>query len=112
MEFFETLVKVHREGEGTKYAGIRPASSVEPEIALADKAVESGKLDEVLNHIPSEHSKEVVRHLFHQAQKKSGHAVDDVTSGREFIEAYVRFIHTVEGAIKGQQVSPTEYHLG
>lgn len=110
IEFFEILVRIHREGEGAKYEGIKPAGSVEPEIALADKAVETGKIDEVLNHITSEHSKEVVRHLFHKVQKTSRYNVDNVPAGREFIEAYVKFIHTVEKAVKGQEVSVEEHH--
>lgn len=103
MEFFETLVKIHREGEGAKYEGIKPAGSVEPEIALADKAVKSGEIDEVLNHIPDEHAKKLIRHLFRTVQAKSGYSVDDIGAGRELIEAYVTFIHTVEKAIKNSQ---------
>lgn len=110
MEFFETLVRIHREGEGAKYEGIKPAGSVEPEIALADKAVETGELDAVLGYITSEHAKEVVRHLFHKVKDKSGYAVDDVSAGREFIEAYVIFIHAVEKAMKGQEVSSEGRH--
>lgn len=110
MELFETLVKVHREGEGAKYEGIKPAGSVEPEIALADRAVETGELKEVLNRITSEHAKEVVTYLFHQVKEKSGYQVDNVSSGRRFIEAYVRFIHTVEKAVKGQEISEEKYH--
>lgn len=110
IEFFEILVRIHREGEGAKYEGIKPAGSVEPEIALADKAVETGKIDEILNHITSEHSKEVVRHLFHKVQETSRYDVDNVPAGREFIEAYVKFIHTVEKAVKGQEVSVEEHH--
>lgn len=110
MEFFKTLVKIHREGEGAKYEGIKPAGSVEPEIALADKAVESGKIDAVLRNIPDEHAKEVVRRLFYKVRGKSGYCVDDVHAGREFIGAYVTFIHTVEKAIKGQEVSAAVHH--
>src|SRR3989344_5627159 len=53
MELFEILVRIHREGEGAKYEGIKPAGSVEPALALADKAIESDKLDNVLRHIRS-----------------------------------------------------------
>lgn len=110
LEFFEKLVRVHRQGEGAQYEGIKPAGSVEPEIALADKAVESGKLDEVLNHLPSSHAQEVVRHLFHQLQEKSGYALDDVPAGRQFIEAYVKFLHAVEITLKGPEVTAKTHH--
>lgn len=110
LEFFETLVKIHREGEGATYEGIKPAGSIEPEIALADKAVETGNLDEVLNHIQSEDSKEVIRHLFHKVQEKSHYEVDDVPAGREYIEAYVIFIHSVEKAVKGETLRLENLH--
>lgn len=110
MEFFEILVRIHREGEGAKYEEIKPAGSVEPEIALADKAVEAGTIDEVLSHITSEHSKEVVRHLFHKVQETSRYDVDNVPAGREFIESYVIFIHAVERAIKGGILQENKLH--
>lgn len=109
MELFEILVKVHREGEGAKYEGIKPAGSVEPEIALADKAVETRKLDDVLAHIQSPGNKEIILHLFHKLGEKSSYSVDDIPAGREFIEAYVIFIHAVEKAIKG--IVPEESKL-
>ena len=43
MYFFETLVRLHRAGEGAGYTGLKPAGVVEPPIAAADKALESGK---------------------------------------------------------------------
>lgn len=110
MEFFETLVKVHREGEGAKYEGIKPAGSIEPELAMADKAVEIGKLDEVLNHIDSAENREIIHHLFHKLQEKSNYDVDDVPSGREFIGSYVVFIHAVEKAIRGELVEEMAHH--
>jgi len=110
MELFEMLVRIHREGEGAKYEGIKPAGSVEPEIALADKAVETKKLDSVLHHIQSAENREIIFHLFHKVKEKSHYDVDDVPAGREFIEAYVTFIHAVEKAIKGVVLQENQLH--
>lgn len=110
MELFEILVRVHREGEGAKYEGIKPAGSIEPEIALADKAVETGRLNEVLNQIKSPRNREIIKHLFRKIQEKSNYHVDDVSAGREFIEAYVVFIHAVEKAIKGVILQERKLH--
>lgn len=110
MELFETLVRIHREGEGAKYEGIKPAGSVEPEIALADKAVETGKLDNVLHHIQSPENKEIILHLFHEIKEKSNYNIDNLPAGREFIEAYVVFIHAVEKAIKGEALQGNKLH--
>ncbi len=110
MELFEILVRIHREGEGAKYEGIKPVGSVEPEIALADKAVETGKLDDVLHHIQFPENREIILHLFHKVKEKSHYYVDDVPAGREFIEAYVIFIHAVEKAIKGAILQESKLH--
>lgn len=110
MVLFEILVRIHREGEGAKYEGIKPAGSVEPEIALADKAVETGRLDDVLHHIQSPENREIILHLFHKVQEKSHYSVDDVSAGREFIDAYVVFIHAVEKAIKGVVLEENKLH--
>ena len=49
MYFFETLVRVHRAGEGAPFTGLKPAGSeVEPGIAAADQALERGSADEVI----------------------------------------------------------------
>jgi hypothetical protein len=41
--FFETVVRVHRAGEGAPYTGLRPAGlSFGPVIPLAETAVETG----------------------------------------------------------------------
>lgn len=110
MELFEVLVRIHREGEGAKYEGIKPAGSIEPEIALADKAVETGKLDDVLNQVKSAANREIILHLFHEVKEKSNYDVDNVPAGREFIEAYVVFVHAVEKAINGQALKEGHLH--
>jgi hypothetical protein len=42
MYFFETLVRLHRAGEGASYTGLQPAGrDLGPAIPAADKALES-----------------------------------------------------------------------
>jgi hypothetical protein len=56
--FFETVVRLHRAGEGAPYTGLKPAGlDVGPAIPLAERALESGSaealatyLGGVLNH--------------------------------------------------------------
>ena len=43
--FYETLVRIHRAGEGADYTGLKPAGQVEPPVAAADTAIESGRLE-------------------------------------------------------------------
>ena len=110
LEFFETLVRIHREGEGVNYEGIKPAGTIEPEIVLADEIVETGEIDKILSKISSAQAKEIVRHLFHKVKENVEYDVDDVNAGREFIQAYVQFIHAVEKAVKGLEIQLENHH--
>jgi len=97
MYFFETVVKVHRMGEGELYTGIKPVGyHPEEGIEAADVAIEKNSLSEVLLHIPRE-KQEKVKELFTDIQSKKNYDVNNVKSGREFVAAYVHFIHLVEG---------------
>ena len=94
--FFETLVRVHRAGEGAPYTGLKPAGSVnDPALAAADKAVETGKLEPVsklLDKTVKTGLSERFAHL--RALKAPG---DDPAKGREWVEAYVAYAHYVVG---------------
>lgn len=118
MYFFETLVRIHRAGEGEPYTGLKPAGlDMGPAIAAADKAVESGSAKEVLTIL-----NEAVHHGLHERfmqimAKKKFHS-SDVSAGREFVQAYVNFVHFVERiyestqkAAHGQDESETEAEL-
>ena len=53
--FFETLVRIHRAGEGAPYTGLKPAGrDLGPAIPAADKAIETGALEPLLKLITSE----------------------------------------------------------
>lgn len=49
--FLETLVRVHRSGEGAPYTGLKAAGSVKPAIAEADKALETGDVERLVKEI-------------------------------------------------------------
>lgn len=42
--FFETLVRIHRAGEGAPYTGLKPGAAIDPAVALADKSLEAAML--------------------------------------------------------------------
>jgi len=46
--FFETLVRIHRARKGAPYTGLKPGTDVDPAVALADKAIESGSVESLL----------------------------------------------------------------
>ena len=46
--FFETVVRLHRAGEGAPFTGLKPAGLPEdPAITIAERAIESGSADEL-----------------------------------------------------------------
>ena len=95
MYFFETLVRIHRAGEGAGYTGLKPAGKVEPPIAAADKSLETGKLQEVAQLISKRMEQGLHRH-FEDMMKKKKYNPDDVAAGRAFASAYVEYTHYVE----------------
>ena len=96
MYFFETLVRVHRAGEGAPYTGLKPGEAVDPAVALADKALESGSVHKLVNVLTKAMAKGI-RQRFQHASETKQHANDSVIAGREFVKAYVIFTHYVEG---------------
>lgn len=96
MYFFETLVRIHRAGEGVAYTGILPAGAeVEPGIEAADKAVETGQGDALAKEV-SQHIAATIRERFARVVEAKKHMNESVAAGREYVEAYVTFIHYVE----------------
>lgn len=107
--FFETLVRIHRAGEGAGFTGLQPAGGeLGPAIPAADKALRDGKVDPVLNLLQSTVDKNVRKH-FEAALKKRDFGKDDVETGREYVKAYVAFIHCVE-ALYQQATAPVQGH--
>lgn len=98
MVFYETLVKNHREGEGVEYTGIKDAAEVEPGIAAADKAVESGSIEELEAHA-IEAVKNGLKNKFREVEENKKYGKNDVKAGRKYVAAYVEFIHYVEGLL-------------
>jgi len=108
MYFFETLVRIHREGEGASYTGLKAGSEIDPAVALADKALETGSVDK-LTGVLTDAAAKGIRDRFNRALETKKHADESVSAGREFVEAYVAFTHYVENlhdSVKGG----TEHH--
>lgn len=99
MKFFETLAKIHREGEGAPFTGMKPAEAIEPIEAEADKALEAGSVDNLTSEM-SQHLTSGVKERFDRVLDKKKHINDSVDAGREYVEAYVEYLHYVEGVHK------------
>ncbi len=94
--FFETLVRVHRQGEGEPFTGLK-AEDYEPEpgIELADNAIDSGSLEATEKAVIGDISSGL-RSRFAKVKETKQHANESVEAGRRYVEAYVNFIHYVE----------------
>jgi len=92
--FFETLVRVHRQGEGAPYTGLKPAAP-DPAIDAADKAIEDGSVDRVAQLMAGDVAAGV-RLRFTRVVAARKHADQSIEAGREFVEAYVEYVHYVE----------------
>ena len=94
--FFETLVRLHRAGEGEPFTGIEPAGTDPgPTITSADKALQSGAVEPLLTLLPATATGEV-RTRFKEVIAKKAYQTNDVAAGREYVKAYVSFLHFLE----------------
>ena len=102
--FFETLVRVHRAGEGAPFTGLKPAGGDIPHaVVAADQALE-GKLpvDALAKHVSAQ-VEDGIQKRFATTMERKKVASTSVEAGREFVEAYVDYVHYVEGiALKAE----------
>ena len=111
MYFFETVVRLHRAGEGAPYTGLKPAGrDLGPATPAADAALESGSGEELLGLL-SNSLQEGVRAHFREALAKKDFNRDDVEAGRAYVKAYVEYVHYVERIYYAANVSAEgHYH--
>ncbi|MCC6698700.1 MAG: hypothetical protein IT365_23955 [Candidatus Hydrogenedentes bacterium] len=96
MHFFETLVRIHRAGEGAPYTGLKPADTpIEPGIEAAEKALEAESDTSLVGALQAE-LESSVRERFERTVEAKKHKDESVAAGREYVEAYVEYIHYVE----------------
>ncbi len=109
MYFFETLVRVHRAGEGVPYTGVLPAGTKIPDAILAaDEAVATGKIEPLERVFPKGIPPEA-KEKFEVVVARAGYDGNDLKAGRAWVEAYVIFFHTVEELAGGE---PEPHHHG
>jgi hypothetical protein len=94
--FFETLVRIHREGEGLPYTGLKSSDTpLEPGIAAADLALDTGALDPLLRAV-RRRIEEGLRARFARALEVRAHAAESTDLGRAYVAAYAEFLHYAE----------------
>ena len=85
--FFETVVRVHRAGEGAPYTGLKPAGlDVGPVIPAAERAIETGSAVELLELLTDTVRSEVIRR-FDRVMQLRPQAEGNVDQAREYAQA-------------------------
>jgi len=95
--FFDTLVRIHRAGEGEPFTGVKPSGTpIDDKVLAVDKSIEIGNLSPLKNMV----SKDILQELtkrFNKVMSLKNFDVNNVAAGREYIEAYVQFFKFAEG---------------
>ena len=102
---YETVVRLHREGEGAPYTGLKPAGlDWGPVVPRAEKALESGNPKEVIDFI-AHTAQEELEARFNRAMARKKYNINDVEAAREYVQAelgFVLFSHGLYAAIAGK----------
>lgn len=93
---FETVVRLHRAGEGAPYNGLQPAGrDLGPAIPAADRAVESGDLGNVEKLLIKD-IRSGLAEAFEPVKARRNYDPNDLDAGRQYVKAYVEYVHFVE----------------
>ena len=94
--FFETVVRLHRIGEGAPFTGLKPAGAdLGPAVAGADLALDKGNVEplvKLLTDAGGQGLRERFRHVS-ELKKTADKSIED---GRAYVAAYVEFVHYAE----------------
>lgn len=110
--FMETSVRLHREAEGMSYTGLKPAQPLPSDIAEAEKALQTGNLKPLTDLFSNKLQKEVQKWFQNAVDAKENYKSDkNVQAGREWVDAYVKYVIYVHGLYKTIQAGP-EHGVG
>jgi hypothetical protein len=99
--FFETVVRIHRTGEGMPFTGVKPSGTpIDDKVLAADKSIEIGNLSPLKDMVSKDILPELIK-LFDKVMSLKNFDVNNVPAGREYIEAYVQFFKFAEGEEDG-----------
>jgi hypothetical protein len=87
LHFFETVVRVHRAGEGAPYTGLKPAGLDHgPVIPVAERAIETGSPERLIELLTARVEQEV-RKRFAHVMDLQAQADGDLDANREYVAA-------------------------
>ena len=109
LAFIEAVVKRHRIAEGEPFEGLKPPGDVEPEIRMADLALQTGQLDQLIEEL-SMHIAGELRERFARAAAAKATSENSVEAGRSYVAAYAEYLHYVETLHKVSEGETVKRH--
>lgn len=110
LHFFETVVRVHRAGEGAPYTGLKPAGLDHgPVIPVAERAIERGSPDELAGLL-SGRVEEEVRERFGHVMELKERADGDLEANRSYVEAMLDLEVWSHALYEATRASAHEHH--
>ncbi len=95
--FLETMVRIHRMGEGVGFTGIQPVGTqIDPVVKAADEAIALGSDADLLPMVPEERRAELDKR-FRATLAIKDFDVDDIAAARRYVAAYVSYFKYAEG---------------
>lgn len=102
---FETAVRLHREGEGAPYTGLKPSGlDWGPVVPRAEKAISEGNPKAVIDFI-AHTAHEELQERFDRVMAKKKYDINNVDAAREYVQAELGFVlysHGLYSAITGR----------
>ena len=89
--FMSNTVRLHRAAEGMPFTGLKPASPAAKDIQVAEKALETGNLDPVMEMFSSK-LEDKAQKWFQKALEAKKNKDKSVEAGREWADTYVKYI--------------------
>lgn len=103
LHLFETLVRLHRAGEGAAYSGLKPAGrDLGPAIPAADEAIVKGAANSLSKLLTDSVVEGVLKH-FGEVMERKNFDKNDIDKGRKYVKAYVEFVLYVERLYEATQ---------
>ena len=103
LHLFETLVRLHRAGEGAAYTGLKPAGrDLGPAIPAADEAIVKGAANSLSKLLTDSVVEGVLKH-FGEVMERKNFDKNDIDKGRKYVKAYVEFVLYVERLYEATQ---------
>lgn len=95
--FLESLVRIHRAGEGAPFEGLKPSGTpIDEKVAAADRSIETGDLKPLIELMEPERVPELEKR-FANVMKHKEYDPNDVDAGRAYVHSYVHFFKFAEG---------------